>query len=262
MASEAPPPERARGGTAKAAAAGGVLLAVLAKAKGLLIGLKFLKLGKLLLTFVSMFATIWVYAQSGGWAFGVGFVLLILIHELGHAVAIRRAGLAAGYPVFIPFFGAMIALKDQPRNALVEAEIALAGPVAGTVAATTCAALFFASHDKLFLALAYSGFFLNLFNLTPLPPLDGGRVASMFSRKVWIVGLAVLGAMFFFTATPQLLLIGLMAVGHLFGGRRRPASYDVNDEITPAVRQRMAVRYFGLCAFLAVGAYFAHDLLN
>src|SRR5437868_4942529 len=113
MAADAPPPERTRG-PATTVAAGAVLLAVLAKAKGLLIGLKFLKLGKLMLTIVSMFATIWVYAQSGGWAFGVGFVLLILINELGHAVAIRRAGLAAGYPVFIPFFGAMIALKDQP----------------------------------------------------------------------------------------------------------------------------------------------------
>jgi len=240
-------------------AAGGAVLALLAKAKGLLIGLKF---GKLLLTMGSMMATIWFYARGNGWSFGIGFVLLILIHELGHAAAIRRAGLAAGYPVFIPFFGAMIALKGQPRDALVEAEIALAGPVAGAVASTACAALYFVGHDKLFLALAYSGFFLNLFNMTPLPPLDGGRVAALFSRRAWIVGAVMLGALFLVTSTPQLLLIGLLSVGHIVRRRRQQAEGDPAPEVRGEARRAMAWRYFGLCGFLTAGAYFAHALLN
>ena len=254
-----PPPKSSRSGTV---AFGAIVLAILAKGKGLLIGLKFLKFSKLLLTFGSMFATMAFYAMSSGWRFAVGFVLMILVHELGHGIAIKRAGLAAGYPVFIPFFGAMIALKGQPRNPLVEAEIAIAGPVAGAGAALVCAALYFWSRDPLYLVLANAGFYLNLFNLTPLPPLDGGRVAMLFSRRAWIVGAIVMGALFLFTATPQLILIGIMSLGHLFGRNRAPAfAPDAAAEVTVAERQNMALLYFGLCFFLGAGSYFAQQLL-
>ena len=113
---------------------GGGLLLVLAKLKFLLVGLKALKFGKILLSMGSMVVMIWYEAMQGGWPFGVGFVLLLLIHELGHGYEIKRAGLAAGYPVFIPFFGALIALKEQPRSPLQEARIAFAGPVWGAAA--------------------------------------------------------------------------------------------------------------------------------
>lgn len=242
---------------------GGVILAALAKGKLLLVALKALSLGKLLLMFGSMFATILFYAGRNGWAFGAGFVLMLLIHELGHAVAIRAAGLRASYPVFIPGFGALIALKDQPRDPRVEAEIALAGPVAGGVAALASAALYYVSHDRLFLALASTGFMLNLFNMIPLSPLDGGRVANLFSRRAWIAGLAVVAAMFLMTQAPMLLLIGLFAVRSLWRRRAGEPSPDAEQPVTvtTAERQAMAVRYFGLCAFLAVGFYLANRLL-
>jgi Zn-dependent protease len=250
----APPPRRSGRGATAAVGAG--VLAVLAKLKGGLFLLKGLKFGKLLITMGSMFVMVWFEAVRYGWLFGLGFVLLILVHELGHGVAIKRAGLDAGYPVFIPFFGALISLKGKPRSALVEAEIALAGPIAGTAAALACAGIWFATHGRLWLALAHVGFFLNLFNMTPLPPLDGGRVAKLFSRRAWIVGAIVIGGMFLATQTPQLLLIGLMALFH------RPSVPPDLEEVPAAERRNMAAHYFGLCAFLAAGTWMASQMLG
>jgi Zn-dependent protease len=254
-----PPPAGPRLGRAAGASAIGVAaLALLGKAKGLLVLLKGLKFGKLLLTMGSMVAMIAFEAQRYGWLFGVGFVVLILIHELGHGFAIRRAGLQAGYPVFIPFFGAFISLQGQIRSPLVEAEIALAGPIAGAAASAACAALYLGTGNRLLLALAYSGFFLNLFNMTPISPLDGGRAAKVFSRNSWIVGLVVLGALFLFTSAPQLLIIGLLALTHAF--RRAPDEPAV--EVPPAARRNVAAHYFGLCIFLAVGAFLTRQMLG
>ena len=111
-----------------------------------------------------------------GWRFGLGFVLLILVHELGHYVEARRQGLKPQLPVFIPFLGAYVALRDQPfdpwRNALVSA----AGPFAGGLAALACLLYGSAVDSPLLHALAYSGFLLNLFNLIPIGFLDGGHI--------------------------------------------------------------------------------------
>src|SRR5436190_74068 len=243
-AGSAPPggPRRSNA-TSAGLVGGGALLALLAKGKGLLIALKALSLGKLLLTFGTMFGTILFYAGRNGWAFGAGFVLLLLIHELGHAVAIRGAGLRAGYPVFIPGFGALIALKDQPRDPRVEAEIAIAGPVAGAVASLATAALYLVSRDRFFLALASFGFMLNLFNMTPLSPLDGGRVAKLFSRRAWIAGVAILIVLFVITQTPLLILIGVMAVMNMLRRGQAPRTGSGSSEgreITSAERRAMA----------------------
>ena len=119
------------------AVAGGVALV---KAKALLGALKLVSLGKFALTALSMLAMVWVEAVRNGLWFGVGFVFLILIHELGHGWAIKRAGFEAGWPVFIPFFGAMIALRGKPQNRDVEARIAYAGPIAGTAVSLLAAA--------------------------------------------------------------------------------------------------------------------------
>jgi Zn-dependent protease len=230
-------------------------LALLAKAKGLLLILQGLKFGKLLLTFGSMAVMIAVEAMRYGWMFGVGFVLLIFIHEMGHALAIKRAGLNASYPVFIPFVGAFISLKSQVRSPREEAEIALAGPLAGAVASAACAGIYLLTRERLFLALAYSGFFLNLFNMTPLPPLDGGRAAAVFSQRAWWIGLAVIVAMFALTRAPQLLIIGFFAFTH---ARRK--NQPVVDA-PAAVRREVAASFFGLCAFLAMGIYMTNGAL-
>jgi len=213
--------------------------------------------GKVLLTSFSMLAMIAFESQRSGWLFGVGFVLLILIHELGHGYAMKRAGVEAGWPVFIPFFGAMIAMKGTPRDRDTEAVIAYGGPLAGAVASLLTAVIGLLAESQLLMALAYTGFFLNLFNLTPMSPLDGGRIAQAFSRRAWIVGLLILGVMLLVTQAIQLLLIGLLGLSQLF--RREQ---DLEREALSGDAQRLwAARYFGLCAFLAVAIYFSGGLL-
>src|SRR4051812_15341016 len=237
----------------------GLALFALSKLKFLLVGLKALPFAKILLTSGSMLLSMAVYAWGMGIPFAVGFVVMILIHELGHGYAMRRHGLAAGAPVFIPFFGALISMKDQPRTPLVEAEVAIAGPVAGAAAAIGACIIFFFTHSPLFLALAHAGFFLNLFNLTPFGFLDGGRVVKLFSRKMWTVGAVVLVGMFALTHSPQLLLIGLLSLPSLL---RKSGPPPGDDQVTPSERLNMAFHYFGLCGFLAAGMYFSQRLLH
>src|SRR5258706_3619733 len=121
-----------------------------------------------------MLLSIWAYSQAWGWQFALGFVLLIFVHECGHLLAAKRLGLNVGAPVFIPFMGAVIALKEAPRNAWVESQVGIGGPLLGAIGSAICFLLYPLTGNALFAALAYSGFFLNLFNLAPLAPLDGG----------------------------------------------------------------------------------------
>lgn len=249
------PKARGRGFGAIATLLGFLLL----KGKSLLVLLKALPASKFLLTSLSMLAMVWFEAQRSGWWFGVGFVLMILIHELGHGFAMKQQGVSAGWPIFIPFIGAMIAMKEAPRDRDAEAVIAYGGPLAGTAAALVAAAVGFVFDSRLFMALAYTGFFLNLFNLTPVSPLDGGRVAQAFSRRAWIVGVVVLGLVFLWTHAPQLLLIAALALPHLFGRARRE---EQREPLAPALQRAWAVRYFGLAAFLGAALYFSGSLLG
>ena len=254
-----PPPKRGNGSIFAALTA--VVVAVLAKSKGILLALKGLSAGKLLLTFGSMLAMVAFEAQRSGWLFALGFVVMILIHELGHGYAIKREGLSAGYPIFIPFFGAMIALRGQPRNSLVEARIAIAGPMAGTLAALAATTLFLLTDNRMYLAVAYSGYFLNLFNLVPMSPLDGGRVAQMFSRRIWILGLILMAGLFILHPSPQLATIGVFALIHSLS--RRSAGQGPDEiQVTQKDRKSMAWNYFGLAAFLTVAMLLAGRLLG
>ncbi len=235
----------------------GVGLLILAKLKGVLILLKALPMGKLLLTTGSMFAMVALEATRGGLKFALGFVILILIHELGHGYEMKRHGIAAGWPIFIPFFGAMIAMKQTPRDRDVEAAIAFGGPYAGTGASLVVAALGMVEHSRWLYSLAYTGFFLNLFNMTPLSPLDGGRIAQAFSKTAWVIGLVVLGGMLLWTGTPQLILIALMALPQIFR-----KGTDEREHLSTALRRRWAFKYFGLCVFLSTGMYFTSELMR
>jgi len=135
----------------------------------------FLKLAASL-KFLGVFLSVGGYALLFGWRFGVGFVLLILVHELGHYVEARRQGLHPALPVFIPFLGAYVALKGQPFDPWRNALVSIAGPIAGGLAALACLVAGEVTGSDLMLALAYAGFFLNLFNLVPIGFLDGGHV--------------------------------------------------------------------------------------
>jgi len=148
-------------------------------------------------TFLSMLVSMAVYAWFlGSVQFAVGFVILILIHEMGHVVANRFYGLNASLPVFIPFMGAVINLRERPANAKVEAVIGIAGPIAGSLGALGCYLAYQQTHSQLMLELAYFGFLINLFNLLPVPPLDGGRITAAVSPWIWLAGLGALAWMF------------------------------------------------------------------
>jgi len=221
------------------------------------------KFGKLLTTGGTMFLSMAVYAWMFGWPYAVGFVLLILVHEMGHYLAARQRGLDVGAPTFIPFVGAWIELKQLPHDVETEAYIGFAGPLAGTAAALACYFLAREQGSKLLLALAYSGCMLNLINLIPISPLDGGRITAIISPKVWLVGVPLLAGLFFYRPSPLLILIGVLAYPQLKlafkGNPDLPAGYYDTPRET---RINYAVMYLGLVAFLAVMSFSIHESLG
>lgn len=223
------------------------------------------KLGKLFVTGGSMIISMFVYSLTFGWQYAVGFVLLIFFHEMGHYLAARNKGLDVGAPMFIPFVGAWIQLKDMPHNVHTEAYVGFAGPLVGTLAAIVCYWIARETDSQLMLALAYSGFMLNLFNLIPISPLDGGRITAIISPKVWLFGVPLLVALFLYTPSPMLILIAILAFPQLKAALKKdggasdlPEGYyavDIN------VRVNYAVFYLGLAGFLAIMSYELHKVL-
>ena len=213
-----------------------------------------LKLGKLLPAVLTMLLSIGVYAVMFGWAYAAGFVGLLLVHEMGHYVAARRRGLNVGAPTFIPFVGAWVELKDLPHDAETEAYVGVAGPLVGTIGALVCFYLARITGSPLLLALAYSGFMLNLFNLIPLAPFDGGRITAAISPRLWLVGAPLLVALFFYSPSPLLILMAVLALPNVvkaWRGIRTPEDRRYYD-VKPETRLSYGVLYLGLAAFLAI----------
>lgn len=173
----------------------------------------------------SMFVSIGAYTLYWGLPFAAGFVLLLFVHEMGHVIQLRREGIPASPPFFIPFLGAAIGMREMPRNALSEARVGLAGPILGTAGAVVALGLAVLTDSDLLRALAFTAFFLNLFNLLPVSPLDGGRAVAAISPWLWLLGVAVLGAFLFFHFNALLLIVvligGVQSVNRLLDMRRR-----------------------------------------
>lgn len=163
---------------------GAAALFLLSKGKSLL-----LVLGKFSGPLISMAVTVGAYALISPVWFALGLVLLILVHEIGHVLAARRKGLPVSLPLFIPFIGALITMKKHPKDAVTEAYIAMGGPVVGTIGALAVYIVGYALDNPFLLVLAKVGFLINLFNLIPIHPLDGGRISTAVSRWLWVVGL-------------------------------------------------------------------------
>jgi Zn-dependent protease len=170
---------------------GGVatLVAILAKLKALVFVV--LKL-KFVATAGTAFVSVGAYSLLFGWPFAAGLVVLLFVHEMGHVVQLRREGIKASAPMFVPFLGAVISARSLGTNALAEARVGLAGPLLGTIGAGLVALTAVITHAHLLYALAYTGFLLNLFNLIPVTPLDGGRAMAAMAPAMWIVGLLIL----------------------------------------------------------------------
>jgi Zn-dependent protease len=241
-----------------ALAAVGLAIAKLgAKAKLLLVALPKLKL---FTTSGSMLVSIVAYQLIFGWLFSIGFVLLLLLHELGHVFQLRREGIKASAPMFIPFLGAVISAKSMGDDAGAEARVGLAGPILGSIATLVPLGIWLATGSHFWQALAFIGFFLNLFNLLPILPLDGGRAMAALSPWVWLVGLAGLIAMVFFFPSPILILILLL--GGLESWRRWQARNTPEGRayhrIPTRTRVLVAAIYLVLIVALAFGVSATH----
>jgi Zn-dependent protease len=254
--SEDRPPLWKRAGSALAAAL--LVLAKLgAKAKGLLLLLPKLKI---LTTSGSMLVSVGAYTLIWGWRFAVGFVALLFVHEMGHVLQLRREGIKASAPMFIPFLGAAVAMKEMPKNALAEARVGLAGPILGSLGCVGVLGLYALTGNELFKALAFTGFLLNLFNLLPVLPLDGGRAMAALSPKLWFAGFALLIGATVLWPNPIMLLI--LLVGGMETWRRYKARKDPAEQAYHRVPARsrwlVAGVYLGLAALLALGMDATH----
>lgn len=239
-------------------------LAVLAgKAKVLLLALAKIKA---VTTLGTMFISIAAYALAFGWPFAVGFVLLLFVHEMGHVIQLRREGVEASAPVFIPFVGAVIAAKSMGENAAAEARVGLAGPILGTIGTLIPLAIWLVTGSDLWRALAYIGFFINLINLLPVLPLDGGRAMAVLGPMVWIAGILIAVAATVIFLGPFMLLFVLLLGGpelyHRFKNRHSEESRDFHS-IPTRTKLTVAAVYLSLTTLLAVGAaetYVPHTL--
>ncbi len=228
------------------------LVALAAKAKSILILIPKLKL---LTTFGTALVSIGAYALIWGVPFAAGFVALLFLHELGHVIQLRREGVKASAPMFIPFLGAVISAKSMGRDAAAEARVGLAGPVSGSIASLVPLGIWLATGSDFWRALAYVGFFINLFNLLPVLPLDGGRAMAALTPWMWLVGFAGLIALAFYFPNPILLLV--IVFGGLESWRRWRARGTPEGRayhsIRPGTRALVAATYIGLAGLLAVG---------
>jgi len=222
------------------------------------------KLGKLFTTGGTMLLSVIVYAFIWGWRYAAGFVALIFVHEMGHYIAARQRGLDVGAPTFIPFVGAWIELKEMPHDAETEAYVGMGGPLVGTVGALVCYFIARDTNTDWLLAVAYSGFFLNLFNLIPVTPLDGGRITQVISPWLWVAGVPILLAMMIWSPSPMLILIAVLAGMQLWttwSHRHYPAA-QAYRMASMETRIGYAAMYVALVGFLAVMTYDVHEMLQ
>lgn len=231
--------------------------------KLLLLLFKGAKLGKLALTGGTMLLSVFAYAWIFGWWYAAGFVGLIFVHEMGHYLAARQRGLDVGAPTFIPFVGAWIELKQRPHDAETEAWIGLAGPLVGSLGALACYFAARASGSQLLLALAYAGFFINLFNLIPVSPFDGGRVSAVLSPRLWLLGAPILVALFFWRPSPLLIFMAILAAPQVMQAIRGFRSPEQQAYYAASAETRLGygLAYLGLAAFLAIMSYELHEQL-
>ncbi|HEX9037617.1 MAG TPA: site-2 protease family protein [Ktedonobacterales bacterium] len=217
-------------------------------------------IAKFFLPLASVLASFAAYAVIFGWQFGLGIIVLLFVHEMGHFVVIRAKGLPASLPVFIPLLGAYVAMRKLPLNVRDEAEIGIAGPIAGTAAGLVCLALYAQLGLRIMLPLAYFSFFLNLLNLIPVSPLDGARVTSAISKWIWPIGLIGMAIGVWYTW--NFLLIVLLVFGFFqMIERFRVPENTPYYKISPAARVYITAMYFGLLAILVFASFTLHPLI-
>lgn len=225
--------------------------AFLAKFGGVLLKGKF---------FFSIFVSAALYIWYGGWTFGIALVALLFVHEMGHVLEAKRQGLPVSAPTFIPFLGAFITMRDMPKDAWREARVALAGPLVGTAGAAVLWAIGSAYDSYDLRAMAFIGFLLNLFNLMPAPPLDGGRAVAALHPAVWGFGVLGLVALAVLRPNPIIFIIAILSAAELYRRWQLRGLVTTRDyyRVAPWQRATVAAVYFGLAAALVLAMHETH----
>ena len=217
---------------------------------------------------ITALISIAAYSLIFGWQFAIGLVVMLFIHEMGHAIVMKLKGIPIGGMIFIPLLGAAVIMRQMPRNARDEAEVGIAGPIAGALAASVCLAIARVNPGTIWAPLAYFGFFINLFNLIPIVPFDGGRVLAAIDRRVWIVGFIGLVAFEIWSwlngnFSIWLLFFIVMAATQLWSRRRVPDTPEAQAYYAVPTGERivLALAYFGLAAVLVLGMTISHGMI-
>jgi Zn-dependent protease len=248
--------------------AGGVLAAIAALIAKFFAAIKgavlLLPKVKVLTTAGTALVSVAAYSLFWGWTFAAGFVVLMFVHEMGHVIQLRREGVKASAPMFVPFLGAVVMAKSLGENALAEARVGLAGPVLGTAGAALCLLVAEATNSDMLRALAYVGFFLNLINLVPVVPFDGGRAMAAMAPAMWFLGLGAMVALLLLSHNPFLLifvLLGGMETWRRWKQRKtRSLEQAAYYRVSPRNRVLVGAVYIGLIVVLALGMDATHIL--
>ncbi|MBV9818069.1 MAG: site-2 protease family protein [Solirubrobacterales bacterium] len=238
---------------------GAAILALLAKLKTILLAASQLKL---LATAGTMLVSIAAYATIWGFWFALGLVVLLLVHELGHVIALRREGIRASAPMFVPFLGAVISARSLGDDAAAEARVGLAGPILGSLGAAACLIAWHLTGADYWRALAFTGFFLNLFNLLPVLPLDGGRAMAAMAPWMWFVGFAAMVGLAIVWPNPVIFIIVVFAARETWRRWKARRAGDAGQagyyRVAPRNRALVALVYLGLIALLVLGMDLTH----
>jgi Zn-dependent protease len=242
---------------------GGLISAVLAVWAVVKYGLLFLVKIPGGATMISLVVSFGGYALFYGPWFAVALVTMILVHEMGHVVEIRRQGMAATAPIFIPFLGAAIFQRSHPTDALKQAQIGIAGPIAGTIGATVAFLLYGTTHNPIFLLAAWIGFYINLFNMIPIWMLDGSWILGAVSPYFQVGALVLIGLAawnFHVFISPLLIVFALLGIPNLIS-RFREAKNPYYASVPQSGRWAMGLAWLALVFYLGIMSLQANGLL-
>jgi Zn-dependent protease len=212
-------------------------------------------------TLISLLISFGGYAVFYGPWFAVALLTMLFVHEMGHVVEIRRQGMHATAPIFIPFLGAAIFQRSHPTDALKQAQIGIAGPIAGTIGATAAFALYGSTHNEIFLLAAWLGFFLNLLNLIPVWQLDGAWILAPVSPWLQVAGFAMIaaGVLFLHAASVLLIIVAVLGIPTLIQ-RFRDANNPYYTSVPARARWALGAAWLTLVIYLGVALLQATNL--
>ena len=213
-------------------------------------------------TLITAAVSFGVYAWAYGPLVAVALIAMLFVHEMGHVIEIRRQGMHATAPIFVPFLGAAIFQRSHPTSALKQAEIGIAGPIAGTIGATAAFVLYGATHDQIFLIAALIGFFINLINMVPIWQLDGAWILAPVSPWLQVAGFAMIAAAALFFHYVSFLLIIVVVLGiQTVIQRFRDANNPYYTSVPVQARWALGAAWLALAIYLGVAFVQTSDLL-